>query len=93
LSVHQANFCERLALQGQLHSWQYNAWSAVCQVLQSLALQVKEGTFSAFMHNFQHECAAVCCLNLKIVVILARQRSGANFEPVNISSQPNHIVL
>jgi len=89
----QNNFRERLALRGELDPRQYNSGRAVRHVLQSLALQVKKGTFPARLHDFQNECAAVRCLNVKIVVILARQGSGANFQPIYISSQLSSVVM
>src|SRR5215472_16206401 len=54
----QSNFRERLALPGQLHPWQHDFRRAVRQVLQSLALQLKEAALAARVHDFQNERAA-----------------------------------
>jgi hypothetical protein len=93
LSIHQSNFSECLTLQVQLDLWQHNSGGAVGQVLQSPTLQVKEGPFSARVHDFQDECKPICCLKVEIVIVLARQGSGANFQPVNISSQSNRFDM
>src|SRR5262245_383295 len=67
LSIHQSHFSECLTLQVQLDPWQHNSGGAIGQVLQSLTLQVKEGAFSARVHDFQDECSPIRCLNVEIV--------------------------
>ena len=91
-SIPQNNSRERFPLRGQLDPWQNDFRRALRNVLQSLTLQVKESALPARVHNFQNKCAAVRCFDAKIVVVLARQRSRANFQPVDISSQSNRIM-
>jgi hypothetical protein len=85
-SIGQSNSRERFPLRGRLDPWQNDSGRALRQVPQSLTLQVKESALPARVHNFQNKCAAVRGFKVKIVVVLARQRSRANFQPVDISS-------
>ncbi len=61
---------------------------SACQVLQRPALHVNERPLPSGMHHFEHVSSRVARCQMKIVIVLARQRTSAGFQPKNFMRQP-----
>jgi hypothetical protein len=58
-------------------------------MLQRLALHLDEGLFPGGMHDFQNKFALVSRREMKIIVVLAGERLGRDFEAENFARNAN----
>src|SRR5713226_2612753 len=78
--------CDGLTCGCSTHLWQTERWITCGQALQSLVLQVKDGTLLFRMCNLQDEHFSCFRLQVEVVVALARQDTCGGTQAVQVKS-------